>query len=103
MLDGAPRYPSRFILDIDGELLDFSRKMREDLIRDAKKHVQIADQYMPEAIDDASLPEGTRVRHAVFGDGTVMGVDRDKRAHVIKFDRLATERTISFSGKLEVL
>lgn len=103
MLDGAPRYPSRFILDIDSDLLDFTRKIREDLIRDAEKHVQLSDQYMPEALSEAALPEGTRVRHAVFGDGTVTGADLSKRAHVIKFDRLATERTISFSGKLEVL
>ena len=103
MLDGAPRYPSRFILDIDPAHLEFTRKLREDLVRDARKYVAFTDSAMPEAIDDASLPEGTRVSHPVFGEGTVIGVDREKRAHIIKFDRLATERTISFSGKLDVL
>ena len=77
--------------------------MREDLVRDAREYVKLADLSTPEALDESALPEGTRVRHPVFGEGTVIGVDRAKRAHVIKFDRLATERTISFTGKLEVL
>ena len=103
MLDGAPRYPSRFILEIDEDLLGFTRRMREDLVRDAREYVKSVDRSMPESIDESSLPEGTRVRHPVFGDGTVIGVDREERAHIIKFDRLATERTISFTGKLDVL
>ena len=44
---------------------------------------------------------GQRVRHAVFGDGTVTDVDRDKGAHVVQFDNIKTPRSISFRAKLE--
>ena len=34
-LDGSPRYPSRFVLDIDSDLLEYTEQPREGLIRDA--------------------------------------------------------------------
>ena len=57
--------------------------------------------YMPENLDNIILPAGQRVRHAVFGEGTVMDVDNNKSAHIIKFDAIDTPRTISFKVKIE--
>jgi DNA helicase-2/ATP-dependent DNA helicase PcrA len=37
----------------------------------------------------------------VFGPGTVTDVDKDKGAHVVKFDSMETPRRISFRAKLE--
>ena len=42
-----------------------------------------------------------RVRHAVFGEGTVLDVDLNKVAHVIQFDGMGTPRSISLRAKLE--
>ena len=44
---------------------------------------------------------GQRVRHAVFGLGTVVDVDLPKQAHTIQFDGIPTPRSISFRAKLE--
>jgi len=41
------------------------------------------------------------VRHAVFGEGTVLDVDLNKVAHVIQFDGMGTPRSISLRAKLE--
>jgi len=46
---------------------------------------------------------GQRVRHSIMGDGTVIDVDTDKGAHVIRFDGIPTPRSISFRSKLEKL
>jgi len=102
-LDGSPRYPSRFILDIDQALLEYTSPPEDDLIKEAKEIIQITDARLPENTDDVSFAPGQRVRHAVFGEGTVVTVDNEKGAHVIHFDRLDTERSISFRAKLEKL
>ena len=46
---------------------------------------------------------GQRVRHFLFGPGTVLDVDLEKQAHVIQFDEMETPRRISFRAKLEAM
>ena len=102
-LDGSPRYPSRFLLDIDEQLLTFTRTPREELIRQAREYISFSSRFL----DEASLPDafapGTRVHHAVFGDGTVLEVDPVQKAQLIQFDSMPTPRAISMRAKLERL
>jgi DNA helicase-2/ATP-dependent DNA helicase PcrA len=98
---GAPRYPSRFLLDIDGELLDMENPPSEDLIAAAREHIGEKDSLLPENLDASVLPAGTRVRHAVFGEGTVQGFDRGQNAHIVQFDGLSTPRKLALRAKLE--
>ena len=99
--DGAPRYPSRFLLDIDPALLSCTGEFSEGLIREARAAIENSRQYLPESDAQTTLPPGQRVRHSVFGPGTVLDVDTEKGAHVIQFDDLPTPRSISFRAKLE--
>lgn len=99
--DGSPWYPSRFLLDIDQALLTFTLPPQEGLIREAREYVERSIRWMPEREDDVLMPEGQRVRHSMFGDGTVVGTDTDRGAHVVQFDSMATPRKISFKAKLE--
>ncbi len=43
--------------------------------------------------------KGDRVKHRVFGAGTVIGLDRKAGGVIVQFDSLRTERTISKSFK----
>lgn len=99
--DGSPRYPSRFLLDIDQSLLTFTEKPREGLIREAKGYIENSQKWLPE--DDSAIifPVGQRVKHSMFGAGTVLDIDMDKSAHVVQFDEMETPRRISFRAKLE--
>ena len=99
--DGSPQYPSRFILDIDKNLLQYTEEPREELIKEARDYIVLSQKYMPEKESDVAFPIGQRVRHAVFGTGTVTETDKDKGAHVIQFDSMETPRKISFRVKLE--
>ena len=99
--DGSPQYPSRFILDIDQELLQYTQEPREGLIKETREYLALSGKYMPQNENDIAFPIGQRVRHAVFGTGTVTDVDKDKGAHVVQFDSMDTPRTISFRAKLE--
>ena len=99
--DGAPQYPSRFILDVDQTLLHYTREPREGLIREAREYIALSQKYMPQKEEDIAFPVGQRVRHSMFGPGTVTGVDKDKGAHIVQFDSMETPRRISFRAKLE--
>ena len=99
--DGTPQYPSRFILDIDRQLIQFTKEPREGLIKEARNYIELSRIYMPASERDVVFPVGQRVRHAVFGTGTVTDVDRDRGAHVIQFDSMDTPRKISFRVKME--
>ena len=99
-LDGSPRYPSRFVLDIDPELLEYTAPPREELIRDARDYIAAHVKALPQE-DFVPFSVGQRVRHAVMGPGTVIEVDTGKGAHLVKFDAMPTPRAISFRAKLE--
>ena len=101
-LDGSPRYPSRFLLDIAPELLEHTVPPREGLIRDARAYIAVSEKSLPET-EAERFEIGQRVRHAILGPGTVVDVDTVKGAHVVRFDGIATPRAISFRAKLSAL
>ena len=75
----------------------------EQLIRDARLYIEMNTKYLPEKDAAELFSAGQRVRHAVFGTGTVLETDRVKKAHVIRFEGMETPRAISFRAKLEVI
>ena len=99
-VDGSPRYPSRFLLDIDPALLEYTAPPREGLIREAREYAAMSEKYMPEQ-EELRFSPGDRVRHAIIGPGTVVELDENQGAYVIAFDALSTTRKISFRAKLE--
>ena len=101
--DGSPRYPSRFLLDIAPHLLEFVQPPDAGLLEEAREAIEASLRLLPEDEASLSLPVGQRVRHFLFGEGTILGEDRDKGAHIIQFDAMETPRMISFRVKLERL
>lgn len=99
--DGSPRYPSRFLLDIEPALLDYTQKPQEGLIRETKDYLVINERYLADEENQLSLAVGQRVKHNIFGSGTVVDVDLIKAAHLVKFDNIDTPRSISSRAKLE--
>ena len=99
--EGAPRYPSRFLLDIDPAALEFSDKPSDPQMADARAAYALTDRWIADLVRDARFSAGDRVRHAVFGIGRVAAVDTGKRAYEVEFDGMDTPRTISFKAKLE--
>ena len=101
--DGSPRYPSRFLLDIDPGLLTFPQEPQEGLIRDARSYIDHSLRYLPETDQTGRFSPGQRVEHAMFGPGTVLEVDLDRGAYSVQFDSMETPRKISFRARLEGL
>ncbi|MDE6880154.1 MAG: UvrD-helicase domain-containing protein [Oscillospiraceae bacterium] len=97
-LRGGFLYPSRFLLDIDQNLLTFTQPPQEELLEAARMYIENSALWLSQ---DAPMPVGQRVRHAVFGPGTIQEVDRDRSAYVVAFDGMDTPRSISFRAKME--
>ena len=100
-LDGSPRYPSRFLMEIKPELLHFDNEAKDGLIRQAKEYIEAVTRMMTDAENAAHLAEGQRVRHPILGLGTIITVDQDSGAYTVQFDGMATPRKISFKAKLK--
>ena len=99
--ENMPRYPSRFLLEIDPATLEFSNPPTEVQIQQARSAYGFTDKWIA---DMSAVPEfsvGDRVVHSVFGEGEIQDIDREKRAYVIQFDSLPTARALSFRVKLE--
>ena len=99
--DGSPRYPSRFLLDIDSPLLTYTQRPEDGLVKDARDYIERSSRFMEEDSGRQILAAGQRIRHHVFGPGIVTEVDLAKSAYVIQFDGMNTTRSISFRAKLE--
>ena len=99
--ENMPRYPSRFLLEIDQATLEFSNPPTEVQMQQARSAYGFTDKWIA---DMSAVPEfsvGDRVVHSVFGEGEIRDIDREKRAYVIQFDSLPTARALSFRVKLE--
>lgn len=97
--DESFRYPSRFIFNIDREAIDYVNELPQRLVDDTKSYIAANEsRYMPL---DTELKPGDRVRHKVFGEGTITGIRGDIGCYVVKFDRVATERNLKIGGGLE--
>ena len=101
--DGTPRYPSRFILDVDDSLLNYVPKPRESLIEEAKQHIENSGKWLKDESEQSHIAVGTRIKHAILGKGTVVDIDEGKSAYLIQFDGIDTPRAISQRAKLEII
>lgn len=97
--DDSFRYPSRFIFNIDREAIDYVNELPQRLVDDTKSYIAANEShYMPL---DTELKPGDRVRHKVFGEGTITGIRGDIGCYVVKFDRVETERNLKIGVGLE--
>ena len=99
-LDGSFRVPSRFILDIGREGMIWENEPEERLLERAREEIGFSERNL-RALSAEHFASGTRVRHKVFGSGTVTGIDEERNAYIIRFDELPTERALSFRVPLE--
>jgi len=100
--DGSPRYPSRFILDIGKELLDYTKEPPEGLLSEAENYIRYIDSHLTSENTAHYLQKGQKIRHIIFGKGEILETDAEKGAYLIKFDDITTPRSIAFRVKLEI-
>ncbi|MBQ1492269.1 MAG: DNA helicase UvrD, partial [Blautia sp.] len=101
--DGSPRYPSRFVLDIDENLLDLVREPADLLIKNAKAYIEHSEKFLPgrPAATVNLFSPGDHIMHPILGEGHVLEVNPDKGTYLISFTKTSTPRTISCKVKME--
>jgi len=72
-------------------------------VREARDYVAARSLMLAHVGDFRVLPAGARVRHRVFGTGSILSVDTDRGAYAIQFDEMDTPRSLSTRAKLERL
>ncbi|MBE5826156.1 MAG: DNA helicase UvrD [Butyrivibrio sp.] len=101
--EGIPRYPSRFIMDIDPELLEFTEKPDERMMTAVRKFIENDSRHLKGAQKLNLLEKGQRVEHAILGIGTILDINTDEESYLIKFDEMETPRQISMKVRLKAI
>lgn len=92
--DSSPRYPSRFLINMGFENLNFIEVPRESLIKMATAYISSQEKFMAGQDMGDLLPSGSRVKHAVFGAGTILSHSEDGKSYMIQFDNMKTPRKV---------
>jgi len=100
--DGSFRYPSRFLFDAEKENVEYAVPLDPELEEQTRREIQKTHtiSQRPETLSDTL---GKRVRHPIFGDGTVIGTPRDQQGIIVQFDTMVTPRTIGLSSKISYI
>ena len=94
--DHTIRYVSRFVLDIDRPYVVYDTEIPDSLIKETKEYVRRLSRKLTPEGTDLPFEEGMRVKHVVFGEGTVERIDtEEEKAVFVRFDKMATVRGIA--------
>lgn len=100
--DGSFRYPSRFLFNAEKENVDYAVPLDPELEEKTMTCIrQTADSA--ERTEQPNEKVGRRVRHAVFGEGKIIGVPRGQTGIIVQFDATVTPRTFGPGAKLEFI
>jgi DNA helicase-2/ATP-dependent DNA helicase PcrA len=91
--EGYKKSPSRFISEIDEDLLNYLRPKSQPVSKPRPNPIPLPQ---PKNI----LAEGDLVIHKDMGPGQILKVDLDKGLYVVKFDNMLTERSLRFNSHL---
>ena len=97
--DGSFRYPSRFLFNAEKENVDYVVPLDPDLEEKTMASIRDSEDLTPNTPVKSDLV-GKRVKHVIFGEGTVIGIPRDNQGVIVQFDSMVTPRTFSDLGKL---
>lgn len=98
--DGSFRYPSRFIFNTDKEYVNYLVELEDRLVDESIAYIRINENKIRPA-KNGTYVIGDRIIHKVFGIGQIIDVNNALKCYSIKFDSMATNRSISFAIPLE--
>ena len=97
--DGSFRYPSRFLFNAEKENVEYMAPLDPELEERAMEQIRRTEDTEPRPQQPSELV-GKRVLHAVFGEGTVIGLPRGQDGVIVQFDSMVTPRTFGVSAKI---
>ncbi len=100
--DGSFRYPSRFLFNAEKDNVEYVVPLDPALEEDAKALIRKTED-LEERTPKTPEVVGKRVLHAVFGEGTVIGLPRGQEGYIVQFDKMVTPRTLTPGGKYQFI
>lgn len=100
--DGSFRYPSRFLFNAEKENVEYVEPLDPELEDKAINEIRKTEDITPRPEAPCELI-GKRVRHPIFGDGSIIGLPRDQEGYIVQFDSIVTPRTFGAAVKLTFL
>ena len=99
--DNSIRYPSRFIFVTGEDCLKYLVELEDDFVMQSMQWIRLSEDKFSSC--KTQIKVGDIVEHVKFGRGKVIAKENDSSVFVIKFDKLATERNLSFTAPLKVI
>ena len=100
--DGSWRCPSRFLFNAEKKNIEYVVPLDPDLEERTLKQIQMTCDSSQRQ-DFSADRIGKRVRHGVFGEGTIIGIPKGQEGIIVQFDSIDTPRTFGPMAKLEYL
>ncbi len=97
--DGSFRYPSRFIFNTDKAYLNYTVELEERLVVDSAKYIEVTEGRF--SAPQTELQVGDTVEHRIFGIGKIVEIKPELTSYVIRFEKMETERNISFKAPIK--
>ena len=94
-VDGAFRYPSRFIFNVERNYLKYVTELDSALISEANAIISQSERDLDFDKNNLPFKAGDRICHRIMGAGTILEVLIDENVYVIKFDKVAAEKRIN--------
>ena len=89
--DGVSRCPSRFLFNAGADEVEYVEPLDPALLEEARRQISKTEETEP--AEKLPFAPGCRVRHRIFGEGTVLLPGEG--GILVQFDRIVTPRTIA--------
>lgn len=93
-LDSNMKYPSRFIFDIEKDLLQYTVELSAELVESCRSFVESSERRL----DVKLLSIGETIAHPTLGEGRIVAVDTQNSCYIVNFTASGAQRNISFSA-----
>lgn len=97
------RFPSRFIFDVDRNLLNYAVELPEHLLKKSRIEIEESEAKLEKLSKLSGLSVGDKVSHNILGVGQILEIDDTKHVYTVKFENVTTPRKMSFKAPLEKL
>jgi len=96
---GIKKTPSRFIYEIEKQLIDCEGLADDILLDEMQKQIENNNKSLYNNKNNMGLKTGDRIEHPIFGTGLIEEVNEEKSHYIIKLDKNGILRNIDFSFK----
>ena len=82
-------------------MMNITLSAEPEIVKEARAYMHVRDAQLDQAEVAPAFEVGSRVKHPVFGMGTIVGIDSERSAYEVHFDGMDTPRSLAMRAQLE--